>query len=370
MWTYANPVAIYAGAGSLGKLEELVGARRYGVVTYDSAYSRTLTQQVTDIIGRPPDLVINGVQEDPSLTHLAELHSQFQAAGLRPEIMIALGGGSVIDACKVLVACSDSSTKLWDIVLGRQSIKKVVDYIAVPTTAGTGSEVTCWATVWDPEGQRKYSLSDPLLYAEAAVLEPELTSSLPRSVTIHSALDALSHTFESLWNKNRNPVSRLYAVQAAKKILHSLSEVVEDKIDLDVRRGLQEGALLAGLAFSNTRTAIAHSLSYLVTLERSMPHGVACSFTLPVIIRACAEDDYFLRCVEDILGCSCWEAAALLEELLLDLGVKVHPADYGYGEADWMSVVDRAAEQERGKNYSGDIGELKACFQAQYRSVS
>ena len=159
----------------------------------------------------------------------------------------------------------------------------------MPTTAGTGSEVTSWATVWDTQSGKKYSLSRPNLYPKHALVDPTLMIGKPRQLTISTGLDALSHALESLWNVNANPISAHHAVVAAREILAVLPQLVNDLQNLELRSRMAAAALSAGLAFSNTRTAIAHSISYPVTLHHDVVHGIACSFTLPMVLRSVAE---------------------------------------------------------------------------------
>jgi hypothetical protein len=145
--------------------------------------------------------------------------------------------------------------------------------IAIPTTAGTGSEVTPWATIWDQAAGQKYSLHQSCTWPEAAVIDAELMTSLPAGATLASGLDALSHALESIWNVNRNPVSMALAVQSARRTLATLPALMQDLGNAQLRSEMAEAALMAGLAFSNTKTALAHSLSYDITLQHGVPHG-------------------------------------------------------------------------------------------------
>ena len=153
------------------------------------------------------------------------------------------------------------------------------------TTAGTGSEVTSWATVWDSADGSKYSLANPKLYPEVAVLDPALTVRAPRGLTLATGLDALSHALESIWNVNGNPVSANFAVEAAREIIDTMPRLLERPDDMALRARQARASLLAGLAFSNTKTALAHNISYDITLKSGTIHGIACSFSLPVVMR-------------------------------------------------------------------------------------
>jgi alcohol dehydrogenase class IV len=164
--------------------------------------------------------------------------------------------------------------------------------IAIPTTAGTGSEVTMWGTVWDFDEKKKFSISHPSLYAEKALLDSQLTASLPEKDTIYGALDALSHAMEAIWNTNHNPISDSFALKAIELVMEYLPQVKDDPGNRDFRDFLLQASLQAGLAFSNTKTALAHSISYPLTAFLGLPHGLACALPLPHILELNGNYDF------------------------------------------------------------------------------
>jgi alcohol dehydrogenase len=157
--------------------------------------------------------------------------------------------------------------------------------IAIPTTAGTGSEVTSWGTVWDELDGSKHSISHPRLFPEAALLVPELTLTASAELTLVTGLDAISHCMESIWNRRATVISDAFAVAGLRKIFSALTRVLENPGDLDARRTMQYGSLFGGLAISSNATALGHSMSYPLTSRFGMPHGLACSFALPELMR-------------------------------------------------------------------------------------
>ena len=284
-------------------------------------------------------------------------------------MIVALGGGSAMDTAKVVAAANGDFARVREYVekgtgadrLGRTPI------IAVPTTAGTGSEVTCWATVWDTANKKKYSLARPELYPEAAILDPELTLGIPKALTVSTGLDALSHALESLWNTNANPVSANYAVFAAQEVLECLPALSTKLHDPELRSRIMRASLFAGLAFSNTKTALAHSMSYHFTLHHGVPHGIACSFSLPLVMKsAIGRGDLCDGALRRIFGLDLDSGVRRLEELLDGLGVSRRPSDHGVSQKIWLSVIDNAFDGERGRNF---IGSREAMFEAA-RSVT
>lgn len=202
------------------------------------------------------------------------------ATDVNPKVLIAIGGGSVIDTTKAMrMAICKSCSRIEELFECRTKPKIKPLLVAVPTTHGAGSELTMWATIWDKTNKAKYSLSGYFNYPDYAIYDPQLTSSLPLWASISSTLDALCHAWESLWNKNANPISSQFAIEAIRMIASNLTEII-DPIPQEVRKNLLMASMYAGLAFSNTETAAAHSISYPLTAHFDIHHGIACSMSL------------------------------------------------------------------------------------------
>jgi alcohol dehydrogenase len=229
--------------------------------------------------------VVAEVGPNPNLEALADLSAQLRPLGV--EAAVGLGGGSALDSAKALAASLHPANawSLPDLLASGSSQPpfEALPLAAIPTTAGTGSEATPFATVWDPPNRRKLSLASPSLFPEAAFLVPGLTLSLPPLETLLGAMDAVSHALETLWNVHSTPVSRCLAREAAAAVARSLPLVQARPGDLEGRSALQAAAAMAGMAISQNRTALAHSISYPLTLHHGVPHGLAASFSLPAL---------------------------------------------------------------------------------------
>jgi len=287
-WQYHNPVKIHFGPGIVKKLPHIVGPQRSILITTPGFTKRGISDSFKKLLGDSLVAIFDGVQPNPTFSSIKAAFNELQQ--YEYDTIIALGGGSTIDTAKAVAAIGASSSKLWvdnhlkhGAAFPQQFAPKPI--IAVPTTAGTGSEVTMWATVWDMEEKKKYSISHPFLYPVEAILDPELTITLPEEETIYSALDALSHAMESIWNKNHNPVSDVFALEAISLIHDYLPALRDDLTKLNARALLLRASLFAGLAFSNTKTALAHSISYPLTAHFGLPHGLACSLPLPHLLK-------------------------------------------------------------------------------------
>lgn len=357
MWTYHNPVRVIAGNGSLNQLPALLAGRNCLLVTFPEAGSLGLVQRIRQLIGEQLRGVIDSILPNPDVQWLAPLYEQVQRDHADVPVIVALGGGSAIDSAKALI-CTTATGRFTDLLSVLQQGTKLPPalhkhLIAIPTTAGTGSEVTPWATIWDQAQGRKYSLHQPHTWPEAAIIDAELMASLPAGATLASGLDALSHALESIWNVNRNPVSMSLAVQAARRAMATLPALMQDLGNLQLRADMAQAALLAGLAFSNTKTALAHSLSYDITLQHGVPHGIACSFSLPLVLEmALGADpaaDAALLSIFDAMAPAV--AVQRLQAFLQQLGVATDPAHYGVAPDDWQTMVHKAATGPRGRNF-------------------
>ncbi|MCC7440774.1 MAG: phosphonoacetaldehyde reductase [Bdellovibrionales bacterium] len=287
---FFNPVRLWMGAGSLGGLPLRAGGKRAALLGTRGSLERGLEARVRGLLGTGLVAVHRGVISNPTVASIQE--AALEILPSRPELLVAIGGGSTIDTAKGVAAalCASGQTgPKWVSDHLRQSIPYPVGFsplpiIAVPTTAGTGAEVTPFATVWDERTGAKHSLTHDRLFPTDALIDPELTLTLPPDLTVLTGLDAFSHALESLWNRNRNPVSEALASRAARSLLVFLPRAMIHPQDLGARVGVQEAAVLAGLAISGTRTALAHSMSYPLTASLGLPHGLACGFTLAEVL--------------------------------------------------------------------------------------
>lgn len=356
MWNYHNPVRIIAGSGTLAQLPSLLNGARALLITFPEAAALGIENAVAQLLGPQLAGIENAVQPNPDVDWLATMYERIWSDHTDVDCIIALGGGSVIDCAKAMLTKTSDGRFAPILAHLRDGAGLSADgaksLIAIPTTAGTGSEITPWATLWDAAGGNKYSLHQPWTWPAAAIIDAQLMLSLPRHGTLASGLDALSHALESIWNIHRNPVSVGLAATAARQILATLPDLLERPGDLALRESMAAAALQAGLAFSNTRTALAHSLSYDITLRHGVTHGIACSFSLPRIMAMAfghaADVDALLLHIFN--AATPEQAIRSLTGFLERLGVSTDPADYGIA-ATWDAQVERALLGPRGRNF-------------------
>ena len=228
--------------------------------------------------------------------------------------------------------------------------------------------------MWDTQKKKKWSVQGHSLWPEAAIVDPSLSASCPREVTRNCAVDALSHSLEAIWNRNHNPISDVLAVAAAKGILKNLPTILsQDERDgsdcereiVQARIALSTASLRAGLAFSNTESALAHAISYKITIDQGVKHGAACSFSLPRVLQMAlgqqdpSRDALLHDIFSDFTGADKMAGREVkqpyeyLDSFLNDeVGVSTALEDYGIsGEKEFSERVREALWTKRGKNF-------------------
>jgi phosphonate metabolism-associated iron-containing alcohol dehydrogenase len=368
-WTFFNPVRLIVGAGRVNELPTIVSGRTL-IVTTGGTTQRGLTARVADGIGREV-LIHDAVRSNPTISDIDRAIESFRDEEI--DSIVGLGGGSAIDVAKVLsVALAERPQRPgeWFPTSSAWNDVQPIPMIAVPTTAGTGSEVTPFATVWDAVTKRKHSVGTPRMFARAAVVDPELTQSLPWKVTLSTGLDAYSQCFESVVNRNRTPLTSAIAEHGLALIPDALRTLQQTPASLPARSAMAVAALCSGLAISVTRTGLAHSMSYPITAHLGVPHGLACGICLPAVLRFNAEsDDGSMEALAKRLGIGSHSAVAdSVLELFADLGVRdAARAMIGGGAleplAAEMMTADRAGNNPRptgADDISRLIGEIEA----------
>ena len=266
--------------------------------------------------------------------------------------VIALGGGSVMDTAKVVMAhLGTGIIEVEKLVVFAKSFPRRVPAIFIPTTHGTGSEVTKWGTVWNMIEKKKYSISHDDLYPDIAILDAHLTLSLPLDQSIIATLDALSHSFEAIWNKNANEKSTEYAIQAIVLILQNVNDLKRNPDSIAVRRSLVRASNLAGLTFSNTKTAAAHSISYPLTMLYGVPHGIACSMPLiPLLSKNYKLISGNIGKILNLLSLTSVEDLLALISKIPGSIIKFNLNDWGVGQIDLDVIADKSFTKERMAN--------------------
>lgn len=290
-------------------------------------------------------MTVTGIESNPSVQFLIQLRKRI---GKLPSLIIAIGGGSVIDVAKILVALdalelsADASRILKTIEMKEyeQYPRRNIELIALPSTSGTGSELTRWATIWDTENKKKFSVERSDLYPTESWIDPVLTRNAPANITVSTGLDALSHAVEAYWSVLSNPIVRRLSSQAISHVVKHLKTARDNPRDLASREGMSLASVFAGLSFSQTRTTACHALSYPLTVRFGVPHGIAVSMSLIEMMKInwneIKEKEVFLASFH---AASIEEIESWLHEIVDDT-VPFTLRDYGVSEQTIGSLLE------------------------------
>ena len=288
-WGHYAPTEIQFGIGVRSNLIELLNNSKTLIVTSERGRKQFTDDPVLGILTEQDSFLwIDDISSNPGQGYLQHWINKLNSEYF--DSIVGFGGGSAIDAAKIIAAAFSQSKNKRNLSLmlsnPQESFgKKIVPFYALPTTSGTGSEVTPFATVWDYAQKRKNSLADSSLFPKAAIIDPELTYSLSYEVTMSTGLDALNQAFESVWNRRCTPMTTLLAGRAISLSMAALPQLSDDLNNHDARAMMSEASLLAGLCISQTRTAICHSVGYPLTAHYNVPHGYASAFTMISVAR-------------------------------------------------------------------------------------
>lgn len=289
MNSYYNPVHTIQGPGCLAQLPELLQSlpkdqRRILILAWSEGALRHPV--LAELLAANREFEVRSLVFTASNPTVDQLFDAWKdTCEFCPHVVIGVGGGTILDVAKSLCCLYGCELNSADdlrrrIVAG--DLKPAARWIGVPTTAGTGSEVTCWATIWDPERDAKRSLESKENYAWAAFVDPELAQGMPIKLAVSSALDAVAHAVESYWARRTNAVSRALALEAIRTIMGQIDNLFSDQIE--AHDAMARGSMLAGLAFSNTKTTACHSISYPLTMHYGIPHGAAVAMLLAPVL--------------------------------------------------------------------------------------
>lgn len=368
MDSFYNPVNIIWGSGSINNLSDIITDNKLEMNRILVLTGRKSLKQsgALDIIfehlTEKEIYIFNKIDSNPEIVDLFSIKTETD--NINYDSIIAIGGGSVMDIAKCLSAFKNLEVPNSNIL---ESYIKNKDYkghvintpiIAIPTTAGTGSEVTSWATIWDKSNNKKYSVEDKRIYAKVAVIDPKLTINLPLSLTTSTALDAVSHALEAYWSKKSNEIVRLYALKSIELIIKNINLLLDNLSDMNLRGKVALGSMYAGLAFSNTRTTACHSISYPLTAMYNIPHGVATSMTLAKFLDINKDFLYDKESLLNVFGAEkISDVETIINNIFKKSKIAVNLRDYGIKKEDIDSIVKGSFTPGRIDNNPVDINE-------------
>lgn len=346
---------------ALGDLASELGARRALVVSDPGVVSAGHTQRGITALERAGIVtqLFDHVRENPTTDDVE--------AGLKiaqrydTEIFVGFGGGSSMDCAKGINFLFSNGGRMHDYWGVGKALRPMLPMIAVPTTAGTGSETQSFALISDSRTKVKMACGDPKAACRVALLDPKLTVTQPPRITALTGIDAIAHALETYVTKRRNPASLAFSREAWHLLALNFSRVLDNPANLDARSGMQLGACFAGLAIENSMLGAAHALANPLTASYGIVHGEAIGLMLPHVIRFNGEKfpQSYVDLLEATGGAKGFPSPAegpggladFVAGLVAKAGLAVRLADCGV-ESEKLSELAAAAAQQWTGNFN------------------
>lgn len=345
---YNNPTRIVFGENSISEIGEEITRLKCGkafLVTDKGVVDAGLAGRVEKALGRKLAGTYDQCVQDSDLRIINEVAEIARSKGA--DILVSVGGGSVIDTTKGAAIVLKEGGRIQDVAGYQMLSQPQTPHIVIPTTAGTGSEVTNAAVVKDQEEHRKMEIVDDNIYPNVGIIDPTMTEGLPPMLTATTGMDALCHAIESIHCIQRQPMADAWALRAIQLIMEYLPQCVENGKDLFARGQQALAATMAGIAFTNSQTAMVHAVAHMLGGMYRVPHGLANSILLPHVVRfnacACPDSYNMVACAMGIKASDeeAGEAVAgAITALSKKMGVPQKLRDVGVPENN----LDQAAE--------------------------
>lgn len=355
---FRMPTRVMFGEGVVGKAGEIctgLGAQKAFVITgrgptKDSPYLAAMLRSLENA-GVSAQL-FSEVEADPSVATVERGAELMRQASV--DVVIAFGGGSPIDAAKAMSILQTNEGKAIEYLLAKRTVQKPgIPLIAIPTTAGTGSEVTASSVMTDTENQRKVGFSHDFMMPRYAIMDPLLHVSMPPATTAATGLDALTHAIEAYVGLKAQPISDACCIHAIKLVGQHLRTAVRDGNNVEARSQMALASLLAGAGFANAGLGAVHGIAHAVGAQFGTAHGLANGIILPYVMEYCLASN--LAKFRDIaialgepVGHSSLEAGAAksveaVVKLKKDVGIPTSLSEVGVTEKAMFPIVKDAA---------------------------
>jgi alcohol dehydrogenase len=357
---YHGRTRLVFGAGSAGRVGELtreLGAKKVLLVTDPGIIAAGHAARVEELLRKAglKTVVYGGVRENPTTRDVDECLAVAKSAGV--DAIVGLGGGSSMDTakgCNFLLTNGGRMRDYWGV---GKAARPMLPLVAVPTTAGTGSECQSFALIADERTHQKMACGDPKAVARVAILDPALTLSQPAHVAACTGVDALTHAVETAVTLRRNTLSLMYSHEAFKLVVGALPKVLKNPADMDARGRMLLGAALAGTAIENSMLGAAHAAANPLTARFGVVHGRAVGLMLPAVVRFNGRDAAARRAYAELASASeiacvsdgdtaAWAALLeTMEELLNLAGMPRSLAECGVDRSGIKNLAVEAARQ-------------------------
>lgn len=333
------------------------------LVTGRSAMRKAgIIDRITDLLkvsGFKKIHVYDEVEHDPS-TETVDRGTELAREG-QYDVVIGIGGGSALDAAKAIACMVKNDGPVVEYQSGRKIERSGIPFIAIPTTAGTGAEITKNAVLTNREKEVKQSVRSPFMIAELAMVDPLLTVTMPPNVTAATGMDALTQAIEAYVTLASNPISDMLALRAISLISQNLARAFADGSDIEARDNMALGSLISAMAFANSSLGAVHGLAHPIGGLFGVPHGVTCALLLPYVmeynvpVRTAKYAQIAGAMGRDTSEAGSEEKAAQIavvavRELITRLQLPQHLRDVGIFQYDIISIAGAASGSSLNNN--------------------
>ena len=357
------PHAVYGGENAMDNIAAIIktlNAKKVAMFTDKGMRSLGLFGLAEDVVKTTgvSYYVLDDLPPEPSYMAVQKIVDEFKVSGA--DLIVACGGGSVMDAAKLASVLVTDEYGVKELLDNPGMARKCVPIVLIPTTAGTGAEVTPNAIVGVPEKELKIGIVNDNMIADYVILDARLIKNLPRKIAAATGVDALAHCIECFTSNKANPFSDMYALEGCDLILNNIERACDDPEAMEEKNRMQMAAYYGGLAITASGTTAVHALSYPLGGKYHIAHGVSNAILLAPVMRFNAQDPAFRerlalaydRCCHDKVKCetvdekSAWMIAKM-EGIVKHLDIPTSLKEFGVPESDLEGLVEAGMQVQR-----------------------
>ena len=357
------PHAVYGGENAMDNIAAIIktlNAKKVAMFTDKGLRSLGLFGLAEDVVKTTgvSYYVLDDLPSEPSYMAVQKIVDEFKVSGA--DLIVACGGGSVMDAAKLASVLVTDEYGVKELLDNPGMARKCVPIVLIPTTAGTGAEVTPNAIVGVPEKELKIGIVNDNMIADYVILDARLIKNLPRKIAAATGVDALAHCIECFTSNKANPFSDMYALEGCDLILNNIERTCDDPEAMEEKNRMQMAAYYGGLAITASGTTAVHALSYPLGGKYHIAHGVSNAILLAPVMRFNAQDPAFRerlalaydRCCHDKVKCetvdekSAWMIAKM-EGIVKHLDIPTSLKEFGVPESDLEGLVEAGMQVQR-----------------------
>jgi len=349
-WEYFSPVRIKFGVDCINHINsylKIFNVNRIALIVDKTLMEIGVIDNIEKYIEDYSVGIFSDVEPYPSIGKI-ESALKFVKDG-RYDLVIGIGGGSTIDTAKIVAVLANKKGLVEDYIFDDKSkstkceiTEPGLPFVAVPTTAGTGSEAVMWSVIWDMKNNTKQSISHPLMFPSLVIIDPSLTLTLPSEILASAGIDAFCHAMEAYWSLNENQITLAHSLDAMRLIFSNLEKSYYES-DIQYREEMSKASLLAGLALSYAKTNSSHSMGYSLTQYFNVLHGAASAIFLPALFEfnydSMGEKAEILSKLLDIKSGS--DGKKKIRKIMKNIGLPIKLRDIGVQKTDFDFIIEK-----------------------------